>query len=203
MTRVTDDSSGTMTSLDRARAALHLFVARAALEEIEDAVARVDPDAPLLERSTEMPQVRDIELRRIYDTGEPDRAGYRVLVDRLWPRGVSKADAALDEWLRDAAPSTDLRRWYGHDVARFEEFARRYRAELQRPPASAAVSHLIELADRETISLLTATRDVEHSGARVLQEHLVRTASRSRRRADSERAPTKRRRGRPADSVPG
>lgn len=130
-----------------------------------------------------MPQLREIRLRRIYDPGEPNGAAYRVLVDRLWPRGVSKADAALDEWLRDAAPSTELRRWYGHDVSRFEEFARRYRAELRRPPASVAVSHLIELARHETIVLLTATRDVEHSGARVLQERLTSRASRSRRRA--------------------
>ena len=65
-------------------------------------------------------------------------AGYRVLVDRLWPRGITKAEAALDEWLKDVAPSTELRRWYGHDVERFDEFARRYRAELRRPPASVA-----------------------------------------------------------------
>lgn len=130
-----------------------------------------------------MPQLRDVQLRRVYDPGEPGDLGYRVLVDRLWPRGVSKAGATLDEWLRDAAPSTELRRWYSHDQSRFEEFARRYRAELRRSPASAAVSHLIELARRETIVLLTATRDVEHSGARVLQNHLTSRASRSRRRA--------------------
>ena len=57
-----------------------------------------------------------------------------MLVDRLWPRGVTKADAHLDEWLKEAAPSSELRRWYDHDVRRFEEFARRYRAELRRPP---------------------------------------------------------------------
>ena len=98
----------------------------------------------------------------------------------LWPRGVTKADAALDEWLKDAAPSTELRRWYGHDVERFEEFARRYRAELRRPPASAAVDRLVELARTQTITLLTATRDVEHSGARVLHEVLTRRARASR-----------------------
>ena len=131
-----------------------------------------------------MPQFRDIQVRRVYDAGEPDSAGWRVLVDRLWPRGLRKAAAALDEWLTDAAPSTELRRWYGHDTSRFEEFARRYLDELSQPPASVAVSHLADLADRQPIILLTATRDVEHSGARVLREHLVgraRPASRDRR----------------------
>ena len=112
------------------------------------------------------------EVRRIYDddVGAP---GYRVLVDRLWPRGIRKADANLDEWLKDAAPSTELRRWYGHDPERFTEFARRYRAELRRAPASGAVDHLLELASTRPIVLLTATGDVEHSGARVLHDHLA------------------------------
>jgi uncharacterized protein YeaO (DUF488 family) len=132
-----------------------------------------------------MPLRREIELRRVYDDTDRSHAGYRVLVDRLWPRGITKADAALDEWLKEAAPSTDLRRWYGHDVARFEEFARRYRAELRRPPASVAVDHLFELARTHTITLLTATRDVEHSGARVLHQVVTSRASRPGRRASS------------------
>ena len=99
--------------------------------------------------------------------------GYRVLVDRLWPRGVTKADAALDEWLKDAAPSTELRRWYGHDVDRFEEFARRYRAELRQPPPRPLSTVSSSSPARDTITLVTATRDVEHSGARVLQELLA------------------------------
>jgi len=130
-----------------------------------------------------MPPRCEIELRRVYDGSDRGDAGYRVLVDRLWPRGITKADAALDEWLKDAAPSTDLRRWYGHDVERFEEFARRYRAELRRPPASMAVDHLVELARTDTITLLTATRDVDHSGARVLHELVTSLPSRTRRRA--------------------
>ena len=126
-----------------------------------------------------MPPRPDITLRRVYD----DRgAGYRVLVDRLWPRGVTKHDAALDEWLKEAAPSAELRRWYGHDVSRFEEFARRYRTELRLPPASAAVQRLTELAETRTVTLLTATRDVEHSGARVLHQFVTSRASRSGRR---------------------
>jgi uncharacterized protein YeaO (DUF488 family) len=95
-----------------------------------------------------------------------------VLVDRLWPRGVAKADLPLDEWSKDVAPSTELRRWYGHDVDRFDEFERRYRAELREPPAAAAVEHLRTVASRRRVVLLTATRDVEHSGAQVLWRHL-------------------------------
>jgi uncharacterized protein YeaO (DUF488 family) len=110
-------------------------------------------------------------LQRIY--GDPvDGGSYRVLVDRLWPRGVKKEDAAVDEWNRDVAPSAELRRWYGHDPGRFEEFARRYREELSRPPASEAVAHLVGLAGERYVVLVTATRDVDHSGARVLHDHL-------------------------------
>ena len=118
---------------------------------------------------------RRIQVRRVYGDDQPDNS-HRVLVDRLWPRGISKATAALDEWMKDVAPSADLRRWYGHDPARFEAFARRYRRELGRPAAATAVERLIELATANEVTLLTATRDVEHSGARVLQEHLAARA---------------------------
>ncbi|MGH9134818.1 MAG: DUF488 domain-containing protein [Ilumatobacteraceae bacterium] len=113
-----------------------------------------------------------VRVGRVYD--DTARNGeYLVLVDRLWPRGVSKSDAAWDEWLKDVAPSTELRRWYDHDVDRFAEFARRYHAMLGEPPASAAVDRIHELAQTNVVVLLTATRDVEHSGARVLQDHLA------------------------------
>jgi uncharacterized protein YeaO (DUF488 family) len=112
------------------------------------------------------------EVRRVYDAGS-SRRGYRVLVDRLWPRGIAKGDLELDEWCKDVAPSTELRRWYGHVPARFEEFARRYEAELARPPGAAAVEHLVTIAARRPVTLLTATRDVEHSGAEVLRRHLL------------------------------
>jgi uncharacterized protein YeaO (DUF488 family) len=111
------------------------------------------------------------EVRRIYD--RDGDGGYRVLVDRLWPRGISKAAAALDEWAKDVAPSTGLRRWYGHDPARFEEFARRYRAELDQAPAIEGVHRLRARAGGQPVILVTATRDLEHSGARVLHEVLV------------------------------
>jgi uncharacterized protein YeaO (DUF488 family) len=114
------------------------------------------------------------EVRRIYEATEVD-GSYRVLVDRLWPRGVSKAKAALDEWAKDVAPGSDLRRWYGHDPARFQEFARRYRGELGREPAAEAAARLRGLARDHRVTLLTATRDVERSGARVLRDVLLDT----------------------------
>jgi uncharacterized protein YeaO (DUF488 family) len=110
-------------------------------------------------------------VARVYDADAP--AGTRVLVDRLWPRGVTKDEARLDEWLKDAAPSTELRRWYGHDPTRFDEFAHRYRKELAEPPAADAVRHLTDLGQAGPVTLLTATRDVKHSGAHVLRDHLL------------------------------
>jgi uncharacterized protein YeaO (DUF488 family) len=106
---------------------------------------------------------------RIYDAPS---SGTRVLVDRLWPRGVAKADVHHDEWLRDVAPSTDLRKWFGHDPERFDEFARRYRAELDTDPAASALATLRTKAAAGPLTLLTATRDVEHSHARVLADLL-------------------------------
>jgi uncharacterized protein YeaO (DUF488 family) len=111
-------------------------------------------------------------LRRIYED-DLARDSYRVLVDRLWPRGIKKEDADLNEWAKDLAPSTDLRRWYGHEVAKFDEFARRYRDELSRQPCSTAVAQLRERATHVHVTLLTATKDLDHSGARVLYEHLL------------------------------
>lgn len=115
------------------------------------------------------------ELRRIYDVSGAG-SGRRVLVDRLWPRGMKKEEAPIDEWLKDVAPSTELRKWYGHDPDRFTEFKRRYRRELGSPPAADAVAHLLSIADKKPVVLLTATRDVDHSAAAVLLEHLERGA---------------------------
>lgn len=86
---------------------------------------------------------------------------------------MSKAAAALDEWLKDVAPTADLRQWYGHAPARFEEFADRYRAELAVPPAGEAVAHLLELAATRPVVLLTATRNRDLSGGQVLFEYLA------------------------------
>ena len=95
-----------------------------------------------------------------------------MLVDRLWPRGVTKADAPVDEWVKEVAPSTDLRRLYGHRVDRFDEFVRRYRVELTRQFARDAVDRLRTVARSNGLILVTATRDVEHSGAEVLRRVL-------------------------------
>ncbi|MFN8105674.1 MAG: DUF488 family protein [Acidimicrobiia bacterium] len=117
----------------------------------------------------------DVEIRRVYGesaAGAAGRGEHRILVDRLWPRGIAKADATWEEWAKDVAPSTELRRWYGHDVERWDEFVTRYRAELAEAPASDALAHLEELAAAGKLVLLTATKDVEHSAAWVL-EHTI------------------------------
>ena len=96
-----------------------------------------------------------VELRRVYD--HPDEGVHRVLVDRLWPRGIAKDDAPFDEWVKAVAPSTELRRWYGHDPAKFEEFTRRYLAELAQPSPKEAVARLRILAEKSGLVLVTAT----------------------------------------------
>ena len=108
-------------------------------------------------------------MKRIYDDPAPDD-GRRVLVDRVWPRGVSKERAALDLWCKDVAPSTELRKWYGHDPPKQPEFAARYRTELAAQPAADALADLGATAG--TLTLLTATHDLELSQARVLADTL-------------------------------
>jgi uncharacterized protein YeaO (DUF488 family) len=98
--------------------------------------------------------------------------GARVLVDRIWPRGLSKEKADLDEWCKQVAPSTTLRKWYGHDPERFDEFGRRYRAELLEPERAEALIHLRELATRGPLTLLTASKRADISEAVVLVELL-------------------------------
>ena len=101
--------------------------------------------------------------------------GHRVLVDRLWPRGLARGRARVDTWLRDVSPSDDLRRWFGHDPDRFEEFARRYRGELRD---SDAWSELRRIArEHDTVTLLYDARDPEHNNAAVLLAELRRTRS--------------------------
>jgi uncharacterized protein YeaO (DUF488 family) len=116
-----------------------------------------------------------VRVRRVREQRDPDD-GTRVLVDRLWPRGLAKADADHDRWLRDVAPSTELRRWFGHDPDRFAEFARRYRAELDTEPAASALADLRATAEAGPLTLLTATRDVDTSHARVLADVIDGTA---------------------------
>jgi uncharacterized protein YeaO (DUF488 family) len=116
----------------------------------------------------------NITYRRVYETVEPND-GVRILVDRVWPRGLRKEDAHIDEWAKDIAPSTELRRWYGHDPGRFAEFRRRYREELRTAERQRAAGHLKDLAGDRPLTLLTAARDVDHSQAAVLADWLART----------------------------
>ncbi len=109
----------------------------------------------------------DIQVRRVYDAPSP-ADGARVLVDRVWPRGMRKGAARLDEWAKDVAPSAELRTWYHHDPAKFDEFRRRYTAELAEPGAREALARLRGLAADRPVTLLTATRDLDLSQAAVL-----------------------------------
>jgi uncharacterized protein YeaO (DUF488 family) len=116
-------------------------------------------------------QRMDIRTKRAYEPAD-DSDGYRVLIDRLWPRGVARERAKLDEWLKELAPSGELRQWFGHDPARFDEFRRRYADELrsQRPLLTA----LRRRARQGTLTLVYSARDTEHNDAVVLAEVLRR-----------------------------
>ncbi|AZS70847.1 DUF488 domain-containing protein [Streptomyces lydicus] len=110
-------------------------------------------------------------VRRVYEAPEPSD-GARVLVDRLWPRGLSKADAQLTEWCKEVAPSSELRRWFHHEEPRFTEFAERYREELAQEAVQPALEWLRERAAEGPLTLLTATKDVSASHVTVLVEVL-------------------------------
>lgn len=111
-----------------------------------------------------------LRIERVYSAEQPGE-GYRVLVDRIWPRGISKARADLAEWDKDVAPTTELRTWFGHVPARFEEFARRYTAELDRSGAAAA---LLARVPDGPLTLVYSARDTEHNQAVVLRDYLLR-----------------------------
>ena len=113
----------------------------------------------------------NVLLKRAYEPPEP-AVGTRILVDRLWPRGVSKGDAAIAHWVKELAPSAELRTWFGHDPARFAEFERRYIAELHSNPA--ALAELRALARKGTVTLVYAARDEAHNDAVVLRKVLLR-----------------------------
>jgi uncharacterized protein YeaO (DUF488 family) len=112
----------------------------------------------------------NVKLKRAYERpAEGD--GLRILVDRLWPRGLKKTDAAIDQWAKDIAPSTTLRKWFGHDPARWEEFRRRYVEELREHPQE--VARLRALARKSTITLVYSARDELHNDAVVLRGVLL------------------------------
>ncbi|MFD3589983.1 DUF488 domain-containing protein [Streptomyces sp. NPDC058683] len=112
-----------------------------------------------------------VRVRRIYEPPEPED-GVRVLVDRLWPRGLSKADAHVDEWPKGLTPSNELRRWF-HDGGSYEEFTRRYEAELDAPEAAGLLDGLRESASKGRVTLLTASKSPDESHATVLARLLT------------------------------
>jgi uncharacterized protein YeaO (DUF488 family) len=122
----------------------------------------------ITERTSTVAETAKVQVRRIYDT-HLTGDGTRVLVDRVWPRGLTKTKADLDEWCKQVAPSTELRKWYSHDPDRFTEFGHRYEAELADPQRAAALAHLRDLAAAgRPLTLLTATRQSDISEAAVL-----------------------------------
>jgi len=112
-----------------------------------------------------------IKLKRVYETAEKDD-GYRVLVDRLWPRGLSKEKAKVDLWLKDIAPTTQLRKWFGHDPAKWPEFKKLYHEELKKN--NEIVSQLQQLHKKGVVTLVYGAKDEEHNDAVVLKEYLER-----------------------------
>lgn len=115
-----------------------------------------------------------VTIKRVYDAKHAQIGdGKRLLVDRLWPRGVAKADLAFDEWAKDLSPSPALRKWYSHDVNRWDQFVAKYRAELAVDPAASALADARTALKSGPVTLLTAVKDVEHSAAVVIAEALA------------------------------
>lgn len=132
-----------------------------------------------------------ISIKRAYEP-RARGDGVRILVDRLWPRGLRKADAELDQWRKDLAPSTALRQFYGHRPERFAEFSKRYLAELRATEPAAAVAEVLDLTRRRPVTLITASRDLDHSEVAVLAAHLRRIAGRRASSRTAAKARTRR-----------
>jgi len=113
----------------------------------------------------------EIKIKRMYDPVETDD-GFRVLVDRNWPRGITKAQAHIDLWLREIAPSSELRKWFSHDPAKWEEFKKRYFEELEAKPE--VVSRLLEIIAKGPVTLLYSAREREYNQAVALKEYLLK-----------------------------
>ncbi len=113
--------------------------------------------------------MKEILTKRVYDSDEPGD-GTRFLVERLWPRGLTKAEVAMDAWVKNVAPSSALRRWYGHDSAKWDEFRRRYFAELDGEPE--AWRPLLEALRHHVVTLIYSAKDTEHNNAVALKEYL-------------------------------
>lgn len=115
--------------------------------------------------------MKDIRIKRIYE--DPSKEdGHRILIDRIWPRGVSKKDAKLDDWVKDIAPTSELRKWFGHDPKKFDEFAKKYRKELDDKPEE--LDEIRKKSKDQTVTLLYGAKDTEHNQAVVLLSVLKR-----------------------------
>lgn len=123
-----------------------------------------------------------VRLKRAYEPVEPDD-GRRVLVERLWPRGLRKEQAHFDAWIKDLAPSDALRKWFHHDPSRWAEFEERYARELQSEDARAALEELVREASSETVTLVYSAHDEEHNNAVVLKRMVERKLRRPSRKA--------------------
>jgi len=110
-----------------------------------------------------------IKIKRVYDPPEADD-GKRILIDRLWPRGIKKESLEMDEWLKDIAPSDGLRKWFSHDPAKYHEFKKRYVKELEKKKET--IERIRDEAKKETVTLLFSAKDVEHNNATILKEVL-------------------------------
>ncbi len=117
--------------------------------------------------------MKPVEIVRVYEDSGRRKGEYRALIDRLWPRGISRDQIDFDEWLKGVAPSSELRRWFGHESSRYLEFSKRYQQELSVEPACEFVDMLVGIAKRQPVILLTATRNLAESSALVLQEFLL------------------------------
>lgn len=112
-----------------------------------------------------------IKIKRIYEE-KSSQDGYRVLVDRVWPRGISKEKAGLDQWFKEVAPSKELRKWFNHEDVRYEEFAKKYRQELEEDTRKKELDQLKELAKKGDLTLVYSAKNIRHNQARVLKELL-------------------------------
>ena len=126
-----------------------------------------------------------IRIKRAYEPAEP-ADGYRVLIDRLWPRGLRKDAAHLDAWLKEIAPSDELRRWFGHEPSKFPEFRERYQRELRGEAGRAALAELARRAARDTVTLVYAAHDETHNNAVVLARELERKGRRGGQRGRAQ-----------------
>lgn len=120
-----------------------------------------------------------IHIKRAYEKAERDD-GYRILIDRLWPRGISKNKLKMDEWIKDIAPSSELRKKFAHDPERWKEFKSAYLKELRSPELNTSIRHLLELAKKSDLTLLYSAHDEKHNNAIVLKQFMERKLKKNR-----------------------